>query len=227
MATGKEMADTSVYHSKRAGECSQCGAAFSDGDLITLEPGKILCLACSGLTGLEYLSSGDAALTRRAVTYTGRRILVYRFSSSRKRWERKGVLVAGEALGKARIECDADAEQRKSQRAVAAKRRSIQDARYIEAFSLKIRDMFPNAPAGIEGKIAEHACEKHSGRVGRSSQAKSLSAAAVSLAVRAHIRHGHTRYDDLLSQGYPRDLAREQVASEIDRIVTLWISAGR
>jgi hypothetical protein len=136
-------------------------------------------------------------------------------------------MVDGEALGKARIECAADAEQRESQRRVAAKRRGIQDARYIEAFSLKIREMFPHAPAGVENRIADHACEKHSGRVGRSSVAKSLSDSAVSLAVRAHIRHGHTRYHDLLSQGYPRDLAREIVASEIDRIVKLWISAGR
>ena len=39
--------------------------------------------------------------------------------------------------------------------------------------------------------MAKHACEKYSGRVGRSAAAKSFDATAIDLAVKAHVRHTH------------------------------------
>jgi hypothetical protein len=50
---------------------------------------------------LEYLSRGDAALTRRATRYSGQMAVVLRFSRSRKRHERQGILVEKTALQKA------------------------------------------------------------------------------------------------------------------------------
>jgi len=63
-------------------------------------------------------------------------------------------------------------------------------------------------PAG--NVIAEHACQKYSGRVGRSAAAKALDEQAVHLAVIAHIRHAETGYDALLAQGCERSEARTQ-----------------
>jgi len=70
--------------------------------------------------------------------------------------------------------------------------------------------------------IAEHACLKYSGRVGRSSAAKSLAEEAVDLAVAAHIRHVETRYDRLLQRGDDRSLARREVAEQVRRIQQEW-----
>jgi len=55
--------------------------------------------------------------------------------------------------------------------------------------------------AGREQVIAEHACQKYSGRAGRSANAKALDEKAITLAVIAHIRHAETDYDNLLAQG--------------------------
>jgi hypothetical protein len=53
-------------------------------------------------------------------------------------------------------------------------------------------------------QIAEHACRKYSGRVGRSAAAKQFDEQAIQLAVVAHIRHRYIRYDELLFKGWDR-----------------------
>jgi hypothetical protein len=58
--------------------------------------------------------------------------------------------------------------------------------------------------------------------VGRSAAAKALDPAPLRLAVIAHIRHEHTRYDQLLMQLGDRSAARQAVRAEIDRILTQW-----
>ncbi|GHC75088.1 DUF2293 domain-containing protein [Limoniibacter endophyticus] len=45
---------------------------------------------------------------------------------------------------------------------------------------------------------------------------------AVWLATVAHIRHQHTRYDELLDEGYDRDAARFFVVDEINAVLTQW-----
>jgi hypothetical protein len=70
--------------------------------------------------------------------------------------------------------------------------------------------------------IALHACLKYSERVGRSAATRRLDAAAVELAVNAHIRHAETEYDDLLAKGYERWEARERVRGTAERIMGLW-----
>jgi hypothetical protein len=82
--------------------------------------------------------------------------------------------------------------------------------------------LFPNCPPGREQTIAEHACEKYSGRVGRSASAKALDEQAITLAVTAHIRHTETEYDSLLVQGYDRFDARQVVRSQIEKILETW-----
>jgi hypothetical protein len=58
-----------------------------------MEAEQPLCLPCARLDDLEYLPAGDAALTRRAGGYSERTAVVVRFSRSRGRYERQGVLV--------------------------------------------------------------------------------------------------------------------------------------
>ena len=63
----------------------------------------------------------------------------------------------------------------------------------MQKFARRIGELFPGCPCDDQDLIAEHACRKYSGRVGRSAAAKELDSEAVQLAVRAHVRHVHTR----------------------------------
>ena len=85
-----------------------------------------------------------------------------------------------------------------------------------------MKQVFPRCPAGREREIAEHACLKYSGQVGRSASAKKLDEEAVRLAVIAHIRHTETKYDELLSRGYDRREARAEVEEDVYRVLEDW-----
>jgi len=82
--------------------------------------------------------------------------------------------------------------------------------------------MFLFCPRGREVIIAEHACLKYSGRIGRTASAKDLEEKAVLLAVIAHIRHIETPYDRLLAMGYDRRDARSRVEARVDEIISSW-----
>jgi hypothetical protein len=84
----------------------------------------------------------------------------------------------------------------------------------------------PGCPIEEQRAIAEHACEKYSGRIGRSAAAKALQAGAVDLAVRAHVRHVHTRYDKLLASGVAREDARARVAASVAKCLDTWQRDG-
>lgn len=92
-----------------------------------------------------------------------------------------------------------------------AERRAELDYEYIQLFAARVRELFPGCPAGREQVIAEQACQKYSGRVGRSAAAKTLDEKSILMAVIAHIRHVETEYDELLSQGMERWNARDEV----------------
>lgn len=100
--------------------------------------------------------------------------------------------------------------------------REEMDLKYIKEFTAKIRKLFPRCPAQEEVEIAQHACRKYSGRVGRSSAAKDFELQSIALAVEAHIRHAYTNYDDLLLRGWERNYARTEVHDEVRRILNRW-----
>jgi len=75
--------------------CHRCGGT---GDLLMMEPPGPACLRCVGLDDLEFLSAGNALLTRRVKAKSTRSAVVVRFSKSRRRYERQGVLVEPAAL---------------------------------------------------------------------------------------------------------------------------------
>jgi hypothetical protein len=96
------------------------------------------------------------------------------------------------------------------------------DNAYIAAFRATLVRLYPSCPESVATTVTEHACEKHSGRVGRSAAAKELDAEAIHLAVRAHIRHEMTNYDYLLSCGHQRREARELVKEDIEAVLANW-----
>ena len=81
--------------------CHQCGGT---GDLLMMENPGPACLRCVGLDDLEFLFAGDALLTRRAKAKSARHAVVVRFSKSRGRYERQGLLVEPQALTEAQRE---------------------------------------------------------------------------------------------------------------------------
>jgi len=215
--------DFKVFIASGDATCSECNQDLGRHAWITLvEDQGPVCLSCADLDHLEFLPSGNAALTRRAGKYSTLKAIVLQWSRSRKRYERQGTLVEEAALAQAEEECLADADVRARRRERDEERRERLDQTYIGQFSEQVRALFPHCPPGREQAIAEHACEKYSGRVGRSASAKALDEHAINLAVTAHIRHTETEYDTLLAQGYDRFDARQVVRGQIDEILETW-----
>jgi hypothetical protein len=203
-------------------QCSECRTDLEKGDLIWMEKDQLVCVECADLGDLVFLPSGDVALTRRSRKHSTLSAVVVEFSRSRRRYERRGTLVEPAALEKAEIECAGDEAEREQKRARAAVAREALDQRYIAEFTQQILQRYPKCPPDEAATIARHACEKYSGRVGRSSRAKEFEPKAIDLAVRAHIRHGHTDYDHLLATGWNRDAARAEIAARLDARAAEW-----
>jgi hypothetical protein len=219
--------DIVVFISTRNSTCAECKQELGRSAWITLDRKRnALCLNCADLDHLVFLSAGDAALTRRSRKYSGLAAVVVKWSRARKRYERQGLLVENEALERAEKECAVDEEARKLARARAAVRRDELDLEYIRSFAGRVREIYPFCPTGRERLIAEHACRKYSGRVGRSAAAKALDQEAVRLAVTAHVRHAETDYDEFLLDGIERREARDKVYSKVSRILDRWEHGG-
>ncbi|HEX7707078.1 MAG TPA: DUF2293 domain-containing protein [Thermoanaerobaculia bacterium] len=203
-------------------KCDGCGADLSRGRMLFKEGPKGLCLECAEMDHLTFLGAGDACVTRRARKYSPIAVIVLKWSRARKRYERQGLLVTEDAIDRAEEECLGDAELRERRQMAAALRRERLDEDYVRRFAAAVRLRYPAAPRDAETRIAEHACQKHSGRVGRTAAAKEFDETAIDLAVRAHIRHTHTPYDALLMRGSDRESARASVRREIEGLLELW-----
>ncbi len=212
-----------VFISNRESTCGECGENLGSKAWITLAGEKgALCLACADLDHLLFLPSGNAALTRRARKHSILSAVVLKWSRTRKRYERQGLLVEAQGLEKAEEECLADSEIRGRRREREAVRREELDRQYVDQFSARVRELFPGCPAGREREIAEHACRKYSGRIGRSASAKAMDEEAVRLAMMAHVRHRESKYDELLARGYDRWEARVAVEGAVRGVLQRW-----
>jgi len=219
----KDDSELKVFITSRESTCAECGENLGSRAWITLSKEKgALCLTCADLDHLSYLPSGDAALTRRAKAKSGLYAVVLKWSRSRKRYERQGLLVEEKALDEAEAECLADAELRESRKIREAERRQAIDRVYVKEYGTQVRLLYPRMPVGLETKIAEHACLKYSGRAGRSDRAKRFDPEAITLSVVAHIRHTETDYDELLMRGFDRKEARGIVRDRIDEVLEKW-----
>jgi hypothetical protein len=215
--------DLKVFISSRESKCDECSENLGSKAWITLVAEKrALCLACADLDHLLFLPSGNVALTRRARKHSTLVAVVLKWSRARKRYERQGLLVEAQGLEKAEEECLADSEVRTRRREREAIRREDIDSKYVRGFAARVRELFPRCPTGREREIAEHACLKYSGRIGRSGSAKAMDEAAVRLAVIAHVRHRETKYDELLTKGRDRSEARAAVEEAVDRVLQKW-----
>ena len=211
-----------VFQILRDSECSECGTEIEQGSFLSMELEQPLCLQCARLDDLEFLPSGDTALTRRASKYSGRVAVVVRFSRSRGRYERQGILVESIALEKAERECVEDADERAAARAHGAERRREQDRELVVRMVKQIGNLFPGCPPPEVVANAEHTAVRGSGRVGRSEAGRNLGERALTLAVVAAVRQTHTEYDKLLASGVDRAAARERITDEVEEILAAW-----
>lgn len=215
--------DIKVFISSRESKCGECGEDLGKGAWITLKEDKgALCLSCGDLDHLAFLPSGDACLSRRAKQHSVLWAVVLKWSQSRKRYERQGLLVTEEGLRQAEETCLADADARKRRSLRQQELAAEHDREYVSRFAAEIARLYPRCPQLRAVEIAEHACLKYSGRVGRSAKAKALDPEAIRMAVTAHVRHTETKYDELLGQGYDRHDARIEVQPRVHDILDRW-----
>jgi len=218
----KKSDQITVFVNRDDARCEHCDGLIDTGWL-TFHDGKASCLQCAGIGELEFLPSGDTALTRRASKLSSKRAIVLKWSRARKRYVRQGTLVEAQAIKEAQRQCAADAQERERKNARAAIRREADDQAYKAAFLAELTRLFPGCPPEEARQIAMHACEKSSGRVGRTAAAKQLEAKMIRLAVIAHIRHVHTGYDDFLTAFRMRKRdARAKVQGKIERVLAQW-----
>jgi hypothetical protein len=85
--------------------CHRCGGT---GDLLIMEKPGPACLRCAGLDDLEFLPAGDALLTRRVHAASARHAVVVRFSKTRRRYERQGLLVEAQTLAQTQRQLEED-----------------------------------------------------------------------------------------------------------------------
>ena len=224
---GKESNDIVVFMIRRDTKCAKCNKELLDGDFLMRRDDEALCMACAGLDDLVFLPSGDPAVTRRAGKYSSRKAVVVRWARARKRYERQGTLVEQAAIDRAREVSAADAAVREEKNKKAAAKREIEDTQYLEAFTAELKRLFPGCPAEEAAQIARHACEKYSGRVGRSAGAKEFDVEKIRLAVIAHIHHVHTGYDRFFDTDVAKRDARSMVQGKIESVLAKWeVSKG-
>jgi hypothetical protein len=118
---------------------------------------------------------------------------------------------------------DATAAARAAQRKVSAGHREKKEAKYEQEFARRIRELFPSIPHSVPARIAAHACEVGSERVGRTRQIEFDR--KVELAVVAFARHEYTDYEQRLREvfttaGY--DELREDIRGDVEEVVENW-----
>ena len=205
-------------------KCSACNKRIGLGEAFVAESEKHrgTCFSCSPYVKATFLKPGNAALTRRSKKHSSYCGVVFAWNRRRKRFERRGQYVEAEAILKAQRECEADQAERAIKNEKAAVKRAEQDKIYIAEFSKAIRKFYPNCPKNREIAIAKHACEKHSGRVGRTAKAKEFDKKMIDLAVEAHIRHAETNYDNQFGTGRTKRAIRTDVKPYIISTMRKW-----
>jgi len=83
--------DLVVVQPVRDWTCAECQGT---GDLLIMDNAGPLRLACADMDHLVFLPSDEAALTRRAKKASALSAVVVRWSRTRKRYERQGLLVS-------------------------------------------------------------------------------------------------------------------------------------
>jgi hypothetical protein len=220
----RRSADLVVVSPLKGWICAGCGSAGED--LLVMEDRGPVCMSCADLAHLVFLARGDTALTRRARKHSRLSAVVVRFSRTRGRYERQGVLVEAEAIAQAEAECLGDEVVRARRREREAERRAGEDIEFERELAVEIARLFPACPPERREEIATHTAQRGSGRVGRTAAGRALDPEAITLAVVAAIRHGDTDYDDLLMAGVDRGEARRRIHADLERTLEEWRGAS-
>ncbi|MGI8574909.1 MAG: DUF2293 domain-containing protein [Egibacteraceae bacterium] len=216
--------DLVVVSALSAWTCTSCGGT---GDLLIMEQPGPVCLACADMSHLVFLPAGDPALTRRAKKASGLSAVVVRFSRSRKRYERQGLLVEEPALEQAERSCLADEDARARRRSREEVHRAAADLDLRARMAQEIMLLFPGCPPERARAITRHTAARSSGRVGRTAAGRDLEPTALELAVAASVRHEDTDYDELLMSGLSRNEARARVAEAVVSTLEAWRTGAR
>ncbi len=204
--------------------CTECSVDVKEGEKLLAfdEKKKGLCEICADVGNLTLLPPGDVAMTRRSKKFSERTVVVQKWNNRRKRYERLGQLVEPLAITLARNECAEDKEKRELKQKKAAIKRVEEEKIYRLIFAKAIRLLFPSMPTMREVEVANHACEKYSGRVGRTASAKEFDEDMITRAVVAHIRHKETDYDDRFGKGKRKKEIRSDVRDDIQQVLRKW-----
>ncbi len=104
--------EITVFIISRESLCAECEEEIGPKALITLAKNKeAVCLECASLDHMVFLPAGITALTRRAKKNSKLHAVVLKWSRTRKRYERQGLLVEEAALKQAETECLSDADR--------------------------------------------------------------------------------------------------------------------
>ncbi len=147
----------------------------------------------------EFLSRGDAFITR-FVKRGPHWLLKGKFNRKRRYRSTLGVYAPTQTIREAAAAAEQSQAARKQKQAKAAVVREKAEDRYRREFEqaclafLDFSKKYAKLAAKIARETAARACQKYSGRVGRTQ--KLGLAAKAELAVRACIRHKYTRYED-------------------------------
>jgi hypothetical protein len=160
--------------------CVSCGES---GWLLVMEDAGPHCLTCVDLDHLIYVPAGDAALSRRARKASTLSAIVVKFSRSRKRYERQGILVEPQALELAEQQCLDDEDARRRRRERDRLSREAEDVVFQGRVAAEIVRLFPGCPEQRARHIAMHTGQRGSGRVGRSAAGRALDDNAITLSV--------------------------------------------
>ena len=199
--------------------CSTCGSEDA-GWLIMEDPGPV-CMTCADMDHLVFLPSGDAALTRRAKKNSRLSAVVVRFSRTRKRYERQGLLVEEE-----RSNAPSRSAWRTRSRGRAGATVTQHDAP-APASSFRRGSRSRSASCSRAARASgprrsPDTRERGSGRMGRTAAGRALGREALELAVLASVRHQDTEYDQLLMSGVDRATARDRVRDQVNAVLDQW-----
>ncbi|KAF1928288.1 uncharacterized protein M421DRAFT_157865 [Didymella exigua CBS 183.55] len=111
---------------------------------------------------------------------------------------------------------------RQAKETFSARRAAVEkrDAASIDAATAELEEQFPTMPEEENILVLKHGFRKHSGRVGRTGTIPLPR--KVLLAVIAHVRHRHTKYDSLLARHVERTVARKAVNRNIESVMRNW-----
>lgn len=100
-----------VFITLKEAQCTRCQKELERSSFLYREADQSLCLNCAGFETLVFLPSGNAKLTRRVKNECARYLVVVKFSRTRKRYERQGLLVEEQILEKARRDLGEDFQE--------------------------------------------------------------------------------------------------------------------